>query len=407
MPFMVFFSFIKQAAQEIAQFVDIPSTSARTARWPPPGMCQCIGNRTLRFTLKKNYDSLADGALDTLGSVIRVLGDESFPLDQDVDLDIFRGTCKQFAGHIENGAAVPARNIPQSADGQREWTQVQRFFAERRRAEKAFVTERLDNYRDIVEDLVIGLRQIGERDQSTESRVRDGLTDLQHAVSLGNIKDIKAALADTVRTVTDVFAEQKREYEEQLGQMNQRLSSLRQDLVAAREEMQRDPLTDAYNRKAFDKAIEQSLNLHYVLNQPVTLVMIDLDKFKGVNDTYGHSAGDAALRAVGECLERSFIRKGDLVARYGGDEFAVILNDTEARQAAGLIERFLDRVGQIEIPGLASDLQVSCSAGFTEVHESDTVASLVQRADKALYEAKSAGRNRAWHTPWSDHAQSR
>ena len=351
----------------------------------------------MRFTLKKTYDSLADGALDTLGSVIRVMGDESFPLDQDVDLDIFRGTCKQFAGHVENGAAVPARNIPQSADGHREWNQVQRFFAERRRAEKAFVTQRLDNYRDIVEDLVIGLRQIGERDQSTESRVREGLTDLQQAVSLGNLKDIKAALTATVETVTSVFAEQKRAYEEQLGQMNERLSSLRQDLVAAREEMQRDPLTDAYNRKAFDTAIEQSLNLHYVLNQPVTLVMIDLDKFKDVNDTHGHSAGDAALRAVGECLERSFIRKGDLVARYGGDEFAVILNDTEARHAARLVEHFLDRVEKIELPGLARGLQVSCSAGYTEVHESDTVASLVQRADKALYEAKAAGRNRARH----------
>ena len=344
---------------------------------------------------KANDRSITDGALDTLGSVIRVMGDEAFPLDQEVDPAVFQAKCAQFAGHVENGAAVPAYDISQSADGAREWSQVRRFFADRRRAEKSFVTERLHNYRDVVEDLIASLRQIGARDQATEGRVRESLSRVEEAVNSGKLQAVKNALVQTVEQVTTTFEQQKREYEAQLGELNSRMSTLRQDLVAAREEMKRDPLTDAYNRGAFDTAIEQSLNLHFVLNQPVTLVMIDLDNFKQVNDNYGHAAGDAVLCTVSECLERSFIRKGDLVARYGGDEFAVILNDTSAANSTRLIERFLQQAAEISIPDTSDELGVSCSAGYTEVHSGDSVASLIKRADSALYEAKAAGKNAA------------
>ena len=353
-----------------------------------------------------NRRLITDGALDTLGSVIRVMGDESFPLDQEIDPEIFQAKCAQFAGHVENGAAVPAYEILQSDDGAREWSQVRRFFADRRRAEKSFVTERLHSYRDVVDDLIASLRQIGARDQATEGRVRESLSRVEEAVNSGKLQAVKNALVQTVEQVTTTFEQQKREYEAQLGELNSRMSSLRQDLVAAREEMKRDPLTDAYNRGAFDTAIEHSLNLHFVLNQPVTLVMIDLDNFKQVNDNYGHAAGDAVLRAVSEHLERSFIRKGDFVARYGGDEFAVILNDTSAANSTRLIERFLQQAAEISIPDTPDELGVSCSAGYTEVHSGDSVESLIKRADRALYEAKAAGRNAAKLTRHTDDQES-
>jgi len=349
-------------------------------------------------------DSLADGAIDTLSNMLRVMGDESFTLESDIDPSIFPDMCREFSRHVENGAGVPSYDIPQAEDGTRQWARVRRFFADRRQAENSFVTERLHDYRGVVEDLVAGLRTIGDRDLTTENSVKESLNEIEDAVGTGVLPEIRKALTQTIRNVTATFDQQKKEYEEQLTELNGRMSNLREDLVAAHEEMKRDPLTDAYNRGGFDAAITQSLNMHFILNQPVTLVMIDLDDFKSVNDSYGHSAGDEVLRAVGESLARTFIRKSDLVARYGGDEFAVILNDTAAENSVNLIERFLTSVRDICVPYAPADTRISCSAGYTEIHERDTVKSLIKRADKALYQAKADGRNVARFIAWSDDA---
>ncbi len=344
-------------------------------------------------------DSLADGALDTLGSVIRVMGDESFPLESDLDPAVFPAMCDEFARHVENGAAVPSFDIPQSRNGARRWDRVRRFFADRRHAEKSFVTERLQDYRGVVDDLFSGLRDIGERDQLTETNIRESLHSIEEAVATGALPKIKAAFTETVSRVNDTFTRQKEQYELQLQELNERMSGLRQDLVAAREEMKRDSLTDAFNRGAFDAAIAQSVNMHFIMQQPVTLIMVDLDDFKHINDSYGHSAGDEVLRAVGDCLARSFIRKSDFVARYGGDEFAVILTDTPARHCDSLIQRFLEYARKIEVSSAPGETLVACSAGYTEIADGDTVSELVKRADEALYKAKHLGRDRAVFLP--------
>lgn len=339
--------------------------------------------------------ALTDGALDTLSNVIHVMGSESFPLEDPLDQEAFTESCKDFSRHVENGAAVPAHGIEASTDGTREWGRVRRFFSDRRQAEKSFVMDRLHGYRGLVDDLVAGLRDVTAQNQNTEDSVLGSLSSVEDAVDTGMMPVIKNALSDTIQKVTETFDEQRRNYEKQLTELKKRMSSLREDLNQAREEMTRDPLTEAYNRRAFDSAILQGLNMHFILRQAVTVLMIDLDKFKDINDTYGHAAGDDVLRSVGECLARSFIRKNDLIARYGGDEFSVILTDTSAEQTSALVDRFLDHVRDITVPYAKDDASVCCSVGYTEVTDDDTVEQLINRADRALYAAKAAGGNRS------------
>jgi len=341
---------------------------------------------------------LLDGALDTLGCVFRTMGDMAFPLGFE-DPRVFSALCDQFACHIENGGAVPQCEIAQSVDGRRQWARLRRFYVDRRREEKTFVTERLQGYRGVVDDLVNGLRQIGRRDRDTEASVKMSLDAIENALATGVLPEIRTALTETIETISETFARQKALYEEKINELNERMSGLRQDLVAVREQMKRDPLTDVYNRRAFDTAVTQSLNLRFILNQPFTLLMIDLDRFKEINDRYGHAAGDVVLRSVGDALARSFSRKNDLIARYGGDEFAVILTETSVEHCEGLIRRFIDCIATVAIPNAPEDVHPGCAIGFTEIAGDDTVETLMNRADRALYLAKSTGTNTFRYAP--------
>lgn len=297
------------------------------------------------------------------------------------------------ARHIENGSAAPLLEIEQADDGTRNWGQVRRFFIDRRRQEKTFVSDRMQNYHGIVGDLVYGLRQICEQGDATKQVVIKSLGSIEDAVDGGHLPEISRVLTDMIRNVSALFTRQKREYEQQIQTLNERMTGLRDDLVAAHEEMKLDALTSIYNRGAFDASITRCLNMHFLLNQPISLVMIDVDNFKNINDSGGHTIGDEVLVSVAACLSRAFVRKNDLVARYGGDEFAVLLPDTSADKAQVSIDRFLVSMPTIQIDDLPDDITISCSAGCTEIIDADTVESFVARADKALYDAKQAGRN--------------
>lgn len=132
-------------------------------------------------------------------------------------------------------------------------------------------------------------------------------------------------------------------------------------------------------------------------SRPLTLVMLDVDFFKNYNDHYGHQEGDHCLRVVAQTLSRQAARPQDLAARYGGEEFALVFPDADSKAAEQLVTRILEAVRELRLPHAVSEAAdvVTLSAGVATmvptVHA--TVEDLVEAADRALYEAKKAGRN--------------
>jgi diguanylate cyclase (GGDEF)-like protein len=162
---------------------------------------------------------------------------------------------------------------------------------------------------------------------------------------------------------------------------------------ALRSQTVRDSLTGLFNRRYFDETLQRELASYRRDGAPISVLMFDLDHFKKVNDTYGHAAGDDALRAMGRLMKSSF-RESDVVCRYGGEEFSVILINTDLTKAYSKAESFRRLVEQNELSWNGRDLgHLTASIGVASCTEFEEPECLVQAADAALYQAKRMGRN--------------
>ncbi len=156
----------------------------------------------------------------------------------------------------------------------------------------------------------------------------------------------------------------------------------------------RDTLTGLYNRRYFQQILDYELNRAKRYQQALSIIFIDLDHFKQVNDRFGHSMGDLFLKQISQKLAGMF-RTTDLIARYAGDEFVAILPATQQEGAMILAHRIQETLGDYQIMVRGTTLQVSVSIGVDTYENTDGIGSitLIDRADKAMYEAKSKGRN--------------
>ncbi len=155
-----------------------------------------------------------------------------------------------------------------------------------------------------------------------------------------------------------------------------------------------DALTGVCARRRFQKRLDDELRRSARFGRPVSLVLLDIDHFKGINDTYGHQVGDAVLKEVSRVLQENLREKIDLVGRLGGDEFGLLLPETDARGARVVAERLLERVRQVVVWCQGRAVKVTLSMGVaTCSEEARTQAVLVERADEALYGAKRQGRD--------------
>ncbi len=180
----------------------------------------------------------------------------------------------------------------------------------------------------------------------------------------------------------------------ELSDLSRELSKKNRELERANERIKelarQDYLTGLFNRRYFQERLKEMVALSRRHNLFFSLLLLDIDHFKTVNDTYGHDAGDEVLSALGEILLRES-RQEDLAARFGGEELILMLPQTSAREVLAQDKRIRERFALKELP--VSE-QITFSSGIAEYSQRDSEDSLIKKADMALYQAKEGGRNR-------------
>ena len=209
--------------------------------------------------------------------------------------------------------------------------------------------------------------------------------------------EVKARIHACLRLCHEINRRKAREKElneiaYQLKDLNQVLT--RMSLI--------DSLTGVANRRAFDQTLDQEFKRGKRNEKPISVLIFDVDYFKSFNDTYGHQAGDHCLKCVASEVQQAIRRPGDMLSRYGGEEFAIVLPDTDSKGAIVIGQKMLTSVANLDIIHEASSVAptVTISVGAaTQVSyqvESDPM-SLLKKADEALYKAKRSGRNKVCH----------
>jgi diguanylate cyclase (GGDEF)-like protein len=165
------------------------------------------------------------------------------------------------------------------------------------------------------------------------------------------------------------------------------------DIASLRKLAETDPLTNLMNRRAFLDAASDAMRYFQRYGRPIATLIVDIDHFKRVNDDHGHAAGDAVIRRVGELIAQT-LRETDKVARFGGEEFVVLLREVSEHDAHELAERIRLVIAESRIPFDAKELGVTVSIGCAAISSNDRdIEELIERADRALYAAKASGRN--------------
>jgi diguanylate cyclase len=224
----------------------------------------------------------------------------------------------------------------------------------------------------------------------------DSLAGASKNLSVTDDREQIRTVVETLVNSTRDMQQSKNLLEARLTQSKQEISNLQQNLEAIRAESLTDPLTGLGNRKYFDRALDTAVAHAIKQEEPLSLLMLDIDHFKSFNDNYGHLTGDQVLRLVGQSLKQT-ISGRDTMARYGGEEFAVVLPDADLAKALTVAEqirrvvmaRELKKKSTGEILG-----RITISIGVSMLQAGEDMDMLIERADACLYAAKRGGRNR-------------
>ena len=280
-----------------------------------------------------------------------------------------------------------------------ELSDVQNFLAN--------VTLRLEEVENCFRDMATSDTESHKETQQLNSDIRSNVLNIREGITESeDLVEIKKSIENRLSYIeqsVDVYLQstqtRQKEWEKKVNLLKGRLDSMKGETVKLHKRIQEeykkaktDTLTGISNRLAYNEKIKQEFARWQRYAQPLSVCVIDVDKFKGVNDTYGHKAGDRVLKTIAEVCATK-IRKMDFIARYGGEEFVLVLPQTPLDKALVVAENLRREIEKCKFHYDKMTVPITVSCGLAQMREGDTTESVFERADKALYAAKDRGRN--------------
>lgn len=264
--------------------------------------------------------------------------------------------------------------------------------------DKQSVEEMVRALDELLGKLSVQLIELIERTETSTTDIRDVKRDLE-ALESDKPKDFKTAhkrlyaIATALEEKVEILSHDLHSHNDKVVQMGEKIAALESELAAANQASREDFLTKLFNKRALEEIIEIKEAEYERFGRNFCIAMMDLDFFKSVNDTYGHEAGDAVLRAFAQILKEA-ARVNDTIGRFGGEEFLAILGDTELAGAKKFAEKVRTHVQEAHFMYQGQRIAVTVSIGIAQRKDYPSLETLKIGADERLYDAKHKGRNR-------------
>ena len=223
------------------------------------------------------------------------------------------------------------------------------------------------------------------------------------ATDINQLKDTVKSQLGNIRQVIDHYQQTDQAQQflaEQLQTLGAKIKTMeveaeknRTNLETHRQKALHDPLTELPNREAYNERASAEVQRWQRYGRPLTIAIFDIDHFKRINDTYGHQAGDRVIKVIGRSIAKR-LREVDFFCRYGGEEFVALMPETDSATALTVLEKVRDAIAHAAFNYKDQPMSITLSVGLTEFKTDDSLESAFERADQALYTAKSNGRNR-------------
>ncbi|OQY11942.1 MAG: hypothetical protein B6I30_05795 [Desulfobacteraceae bacterium 4572_187] len=265
------------------------------------------------------------------------------------------------------------------------------------RGQKEYLNTREKEIWDIIGFQRTAISTLDTENLAYNRKVYGQSKQIEAVTILDDIKTMKENIKKEVMSIQATVRKKEEQDRKQIEGLAEQISSLNVELKKVKTKAMTDGLTKAYNRGAFDSYMRKMVDQNTVKRSPFSLLMLDIDNFKKINDGYGHPIGDRVLVAlVRKCAQ--LIRDEDFLARYGGEEFAIVLPGASLRNALKKAQRIRKAIAgthyKTDKEKGGNTLSVTVSIGASSFCKNDSVSTVIDRSDRALYQAKRTGKNR-------------